>query len=273
MIKRGNFEPVTRFDLARSLPGTFRYWTTAYLVGDTLIDSGCAHCAGELLESLAEKQLAQIINTHTHEDHIGANGILQDRNKGLKIRTHPKALAVLADPRHEQPLHPYRRIFWGWPDPSLAHAVTDGEIIESGAYRFQVIYTPGHSADHICLHEAERGWLFSGDLFVGGQERALRQGYDIWQIIQSLKKIAQLPLRCLFPGAARVRENPGDELHAKITYLEELGGQVLDLYHRGWDVPAITRKLCGAPMTIEWITLGHFSRKHLVLSYLGKYSQ
>jgi glyoxylase-like metal-dependent hydrolase (beta-lactamase superfamily II) len=68
-----------------------------------------------------------------------------------------------------------------------------------------VLYTPGHSLDHLCLYEPRQGWLFSGDLFVGGRDRALRSGCDIWQIIASLKAIAALPVVCLFAGSAARR--------------------------------------------------------------------
>jgi hypothetical protein len=103
---------------------------------------------------------------------------------------------------------------------------------------------------------------------VGGKDRALRSESDIWQIIASLRRIASLNLTCLFPGSARVRENPGSEIEGKISYLEDLGGRVLDLNSRGWRVSEIVHELCGGPMPIESITLGHFSRKQLVLSYL-----
>jgi glyoxylase-like metal-dependent hydrolase (beta-lactamase superfamily II) len=166
-------------------------------------------------------------------------------------------------------LHPYRKAFWGWPKPSFAKPVTDDSILETEHHRFKVIYTPGHGQDHLCLYEPEQGWLFTGDLFVGGKERALVAGFDIWQIIASLKRIAGLPARRLFPGSAQVRENPREELESKINYLEDLGGRVLDLSHRGWGIRAITRAVCGPPMQVEFVTLGHFSRMNLILSYFG----
>ena len=98
---------------------------------------------------------------------------------------------------------------WGWPEPSKGKQLADGEMIRTENFNFQVIYTPGHSPDHICLYEPERGWLFSGDLFIGGRDRALSADFDIWGVIQSLKKITDLPLSKLFPGSAHVRENPG----------------------------------------------------------------
>ncbi len=208
MLRATTYGDVTRFDLARTLAGKGRYWTTAYLVDGWLIDTGCAFSAPELVRLLADKPLAGIVNTHSHEDHIGANGRLQRERAGLPIRVHPLALPVLADPRGQQPLHPYRRVLWGWPEPSQGQPASDGEVIETGRCRFQVVYTPGHSPDHICLYEPEQGWLFTGDLFVGGRDRALREGYDIWAIIASLKRIALLPAKRLFPGSARCAKIP-----------------------------------------------------------------
>jgi glyoxylase-like metal-dependent hydrolase (beta-lactamase superfamily II) len=269
MLKVTRYGDVTRFDLARTLAGRGRYWTTAYLLDGLLVDTGCRHSAPELVRALADTPLVRIVNTHSHEDHIGANGRLQRQREGLEILAHPLALPVLADPRRSQPLQPYRRLFWGWPEPSKGQPISDSALIETEHYSFQVIYTPGHSPDHLCLYEARQGWLFSGDLFIGGRDRALRAGYDIWQIMASLKRIAGLPAVMLFPGSARVRDHPAQALEPKISYLEELGERVLELQRQGRDVPAIVRVVCGRPMPIEFLTLGHFSRRQLVLSYLG----
>lgn len=268
MLKATPFGEITRFDLARTIFGTGRYWTTAYKVGSLLVDTGCAHSACELVNHLGDDRISHVFNTHTHEDHIGANAQLQNRYPDLKILAHPLALPVLSDPHGRQPLQPYRRFFWGWPEPSNGEPLDDGQTISLGDYLIQVIYTPGHSPDHICFYEPDRGWLFTGDLFVGGQDRALRSDYDIWGIIASLKIVAALPISQLFPGSARVRENPSVALKQKIAYLEELGERILELHHKGWSVRTIARSL-GRPMWVEFVTLGHFSRRQLVLSYLG----
>jgi glyoxylase-like metal-dependent hydrolase (beta-lactamase superfamily II) len=268
MLKATPYAEVTRFDLARTLAGRGRYWTTCYLVDGMLIDTGCAHTAAELLCAVQGTPIRQIANTHSHEDHIGANGLLQHTQPGLPIHAHPLALPVLADPRRTQPLHPYRRLFWGWPEPCQALPLAEGEVLQTEKYAFRAIYTPGHSPDHLCLYEERQGWLFSGDLFVGGRDRALRAGYDIEQIIASLKLVAELPANILFPGSARVRREPQKELAAKIAYLEGLGEQVLTLQRQGKSAGQIERALLGGPMWVELVTLGHFSRRHLVLSYL-----
>ncbi len=273
MLEITPYGEVTRYDLGRNFFGRGYYWTTCYRVDGLLIDSGCANVAEEFSQALRDIELQRIVNTHTHEDHIGANGRLQTERPGLLISAHPEALPVLADPRRQQPLHPYRRLFWGWPTPCQAQPLADGEIIAAGDLRLRVIYTPGHSPDHICLYEEQRGWLFTGDLFVGGRDRALRAGYDIWQIIESLKKIAEYPVTTLFPGSARVRQEPQAELRAKIDYLEDLGQKVLALQRQGRSMAQIERALLGGPMWVEVVTLGHFSRRHLLRSFLGESSQ
>jgi glyoxylase-like metal-dependent hydrolase (beta-lactamase superfamily II) len=273
MLKISKYDGVTRIDSARSIAGRGYYWTTAYLVDGLLIDTGCAHTATKLAEIVQNAGLACIVNTHSHEDHIGANGILQDQRKDVKILAHPLALPVLDQPREAQPLQLYRQAFWGWPMSSHGQPVQDGDLINTRNHCFQVIYTPGHCPDHLCIYEKERGWLFTGDLFVGGRDRAVVVGCDIWQVIASLKQVAVLPLTRLFPGCARTRDNPRDDLKTKIEFLEETGERILELHKRGLSINAIARTLFGNPMLIEFITLGHFTRHNLVRSYLAQDSR
>ena len=260
---------VVRIELARTILGRGRYWTTAYLIGQTLIDSGPAHTAVALSNHLREMPLKQILNTHAHEDHIGANGLLQRQRPSLKIFAHPIAIPVLKNPVEQQPLQLYRRVMWGWPEASNPEAVSDGDILEDGDLRWHVLYTPGHTAHHLCFYEPERGWLFSGDLFIGGRDRALGAGNDIWAIIASLKRLVELPLKVLYPGSAHVRSNPQSELKDRIDYLEDLGGRITALHKQGWSEGRIAREISGGPMMIEFITAGHFSRRHLVHSFLN----
>jgi glyoxylase-like metal-dependent hydrolase (beta-lactamase superfamily II) len=264
MLKVEEHGPVVKFLCARSILGRAVYHAAAYWVDGLLIDAGCAHTAAELCRAIAPFPLQHIVNTHSHEDHIGANGLLQ-RTRKVSPLAHPLALPILANPRL-QPLQLYRRFFWGWPEPSDGDPA--GEWIHTRHHRFQVIHTPGHSLDHICVHEAQQGWLFSGDTFIGGKDRAARPDYDMYAIIASLKKLASLHLTRLFPGSGTVRENPGDDLRRKAERLEELGTQVRHLYREGHTIPEIKRRVLGPEPYITYLTLGHFRGKYLIQSYL-----
>ena len=154
------------------------------------------------------------------------------------------------------------------PRPSQAQPLKDGSTITTDQFEFKVIFTPGHTQDHLCLYEADQQWIFTGDLFVGGKDRAIRAGSDIWQIIDSLKTFAALPLKGMFPSSARVRLQPHRDLLAKIDYLESKGKQVLELFNQDWTINQISREAFGKLPWIEVFTLGHLSRRNLVISYL-----
>jgi glyoxylase-like metal-dependent hydrolase (beta-lactamase superfamily II) len=230
-----------------------------------MIDTGCAHTVRELINALKGHAVDLVINTHSHEDHVAGNAVLQ-KLYGAEVLAHPLALPVIENLDRRRPLHPYRGLLWGYPAPSKGKAI--GEIVETPHHPFQVIHTPGHSPDHICLYELTKGWLFSGDLFVGGRDRALRADYNIWQMIESLKKLARLDISLLFPGSGSVRQNPRDEIIRKIEYLEDLGNRVLSLYNAGMGYTQIRRKLFGAEIPLAYFTLGHFSGKNLIRSYV-----
>ncbi|MBW1713643.1 MAG: MBL fold metallo-hydrolase [Deltaproteobacteria bacterium] len=265
MIETEQRGPVRKFILARTILGQGRYFTSAYWVDGLMIDTGCAYTAAELLASLNKAGVEQVVNTHCHEDHIGANAALQERY-GAQIWAHPLALPVLAAPDEQQPLTFYRWLLWGHAAPSQGQAI--GSSLETEHHRFDILHTPGHSPDHICLYEPDQGWLFVGDAFVGGQDRILRRGSNIWQIIDSLKRLAALEVSFLFPGSGRVRSRPRAELQAKIEYLEETGHQVLRLSDQGLSVDQIRRRLFGRESMITLLSLGDLSGAHLVRSYL-----
>ena len=163
-LRISEYDGVVRFDLARGFAGRGYYWTTAYYVDGLLIDTGCAYTVSEIMQAMRSHPLSLIVNTHSHEDHIGANAAFQKQRKGITIYAHARAVPVLADPRRFLTLHLYQRIMWGWPQPSRAHPLEDGDTVETDRFRFQVVYTPGHTDDHICLYEPDEGWILWGSV-------------------------------------------------------------------------------------------------------------
>lgn len=268
MIQVENVGKVRKFRLARELFGKGWYFTAAYWVDGLLVDSGCFYTAEELVKAVEGLPLQFIVNTHSHEDHVGANASLQ-AGRGVPVLAHRQALPVLEDPSLNR-LHPYQRVLWGRPHPCSPAVIP--HIVETEHYRFHVIDTPGHSPDHICLFEPSQGWLFAGDTYVGGQDRTLRADYNIWGILSSLKKLVMLEPAVLFPGSGTVRHEATKELRKKIAYLEEMGNKVQALHEKGWSMRRIARTL-GADPVLACITLGHFSSTNLVRSFIEDFEK
>lgn len=264
MIERQQHGPVVRIRMARDLPRSLRYHTACYWIDGLFFDTGCAHCGDEFLRAVADLPADQVINSHSHEDHIGSNAAMH--NRGARVLAHPLGLPYLAEPSRLR-LHPYRHLFWGTPRPSTAAPI--GDTVATPHHTFQVIRTPGHSPDSVCLYEANEGWLFAGDAYVGGLDRALRTVSDIYQVIVSLKAMAALPLSRIFPGSGSVVEDPAPALSRKIAYLEETGAKVRSLAAGGRTVSQIRQQLFGPEMFVNLVTLGDFSGANLVRSFLA----
>ena len=75
----------------------------------------------------------------------------------------------------------YRRVAWG--RFTTVEAAPLPEVVEAGGVRLEVVETPGHSPDHVCFFERERGWLFTGDLFLAERQRYLRMDEDLATLI------------------------------------------------------------------------------------------
>jgi glyoxylase-like metal-dependent hydrolase (beta-lactamase superfamily II) len=95
MISIETFGKVKKFRMARSIFGRAVYFTAAYWVDGLMVDTGCSYTVNELVAAVARLDLDFVVNTHSHEDHIGANAALSI-NRGAGIFAHPEALPILA---------------------------------------------------------------------------------------------------------------------------------------------------------------------------------
>jgi glyoxylase-like metal-dependent hydrolase (beta-lactamase superfamily II) len=245
------------------------YWTAAYWADGLLIDTGSPRAAHEFLAALGDLRIERIVNTHHHEDHVGANALLQQRYS-VPILAPTLTLPYLADPRLLR-LQPYRVFFWGWPEPCQAEPL--GDVVETSRHRFEVIPTPGHSPDHVSFYEPNEGWLFAGDAYVGGRDKVLRPDSDIGAIIASLKLLRSRPAQRMFPGSGNAVSDPAEALGRKIAYFEELDEQVRAMHCDGRTPPQIARQLLGPTPFITYVTMGHFTTTNLVKSYLISFHQ
>ena len=262
MLATNKYEQVTQIKLCRYEDFSPHATVSAYLVDGLLIDSGPAYTAEELTEFLKDKGLKMVVNTHYHEDHIAANALLQERY-GVELLAHPLAMNKINQPAT---LYPYQEEVWGYPIPCQVKEI--GHTVTTDHFRFEVIPTPGHDRDHICLFEAKHGWLFTGDLFVGTRPKAIRPMNNIRQIIADLKKVKDLRPRFLFPAPGKVIAEPAPVLEQSIRYLEELGQKVMELHDKGSNPDEIVKQIFGNEYELAEFTQQQFSSLNLVKSFL-----
>ena len=138
-----------------------------------------------------------IMLTHGHFDHVLGVAELAslyspaDSEKGgpLPIYMHPAEKFTLENNSF------FTRVF-GVPMPAAFETVDihEGDVIEVGNLRFEVIETPGHSVGGVCFYERSEKVLISGDtLFAGAIGRTDHPGGDYDKLIRSiLEKLVTL---------------------------------------------------------------------------------
>jgi glyoxylase-like metal-dependent hydrolase (beta-lactamase superfamily II)/rhodanese-related sulfurtransferase len=152
---------------------------------------GCADtCAGALIDpevsqvdrylGLATRhglRIRFVIDTHTHADHFSASRRIAERLGAMTVMHRAS------------------------PAPGIAMRVDDGESIVLGKLRLQVLHTPGHTADSMCLVGADR--VFTGDtLLIGGTGRTDLPTGDPEALYESLfeRLLALDPALLVYPA-------------------------------------------------------------------------
>lgn len=258
---------VTVIRMARAVLGRPLTWTAAYWLDGLLIDTGPAVTAHELVRALNKVPVDQIVVTHGHEDHIGGLSALRARFPSAQIYAPRQTIPVIEDPALLA-LQPYRRLIWGTPQAVSSVRSLDevDDVIKTREFVLRVIETPGHSRDHVSYFEPRYRWLFCGDAFIGGSDRAWTPEFDMFAIISSLRTMASLRPERLFPGSGSVRRTPLPDLHGKINSLIQLNNEVYKLEASGYSAPEMVEMLFDGEPRLRLLTMGHFSAVNLVES-------
>jgi glyoxylase-like metal-dependent hydrolase (beta-lactamase superfamily II) len=174
-------------------------------------------------EALTDKPLL-VVNSHYHFDHTGGNRLFEDvaihRIGGpLLERETPDDFASLYMEYTRRVLEawgPYKqaddlyfhlitaeRLVRPLPDgfdpkayrivPSRANRLLeDGDVLDLGGRRLEVLHTPGHSPDCICLIDRGNGLLFGGDTVNTGPVYAQYEESDLDKFAGSLARLASM---------------------------------------------------------------------------------
>ena len=165
-----------------------------YVIGDGsatfVVDPTCDE--RRILHALDDRSLDAIVITHAHWDHLGAAAALREATGAPVIASAIDAPVISG----QKALGPNHRAFRHC---EVDRKVADGESVEIGNMKWQVIETPGHTPGSICLFLDPAGRdgapvLISGDtLFAGTHGRTDFEGGDPAAMRTSLQRLVQLP--------------------------------------------------------------------------------
>lgn len=191
----------------------YRHWeeTHCYLLEGKerclLIDTGLGICnISEEVKKLTDKRITAVA-THIHWDHIGGHQYYPDfyaheaeldwltGGFPLSMETIRDMVTDRCDLPEGYQVNTYQ-FFQGVP----TRVLKDGDTIDLGGRKITVLHTPGHSPGHICFWEADRGYLFTGDLVYKDTLFAYYPSTDPQAYLASLEKIAALPAKRIYPA-------------------------------------------------------------------------
>ncbi len=124
---------------------------------------------------------------------------LEALNRHLAGRTASVVLVTHGHPDHlplaERFARPHHASVRRYPE------LGDGDIVRAGNTNLTALYTPGHSADHLCFWIPQARMMFTGDLILGqGSSMVTYPEGDVAAYLRSLDRLAALKPLILFPG-------------------------------------------------------------------------
>ena len=176
---------------------------------DLLVDSGMGVVSLRQQVRLLSGRPILAVASHTHFDHIGTHHEFAER------AVHPAEAAIMAAPTRRAtyadvyvtddaigdmftmlPPGDYHSAAYQVPPAPATRLLVDGDTVDLGDRRFDVVHLPGHSPGGIGLWEAATGILFSGDTIYDGP--LIDNVVDDY--IRSMERLRTLPVRVVHGG-------------------------------------------------------------------------
>jgi hydroxyacylglutathione hydrolase len=182
-----------------------------------MIDVGLSSNFVHLLECLDHlgcglDQIDMVILSHEHLDHIGAAYLFGSRTIIAAHRLAANKIMLRDDfsmlrKMFNEPNEPINVDIWR----------EEGNLIDLGNFRLNVMYTPGHTSACITLFDQEKGLLFAADtLMPGGVMGGVFGSGRFSDYIQSLERLRGLYSSVLLSGHGRLSDTPKDDVRIAI---------------------------------------------------------
>jgi glyoxylase-like metal-dependent hydrolase (beta-lactamase superfamily II) len=161
-----------------------------YVIGDeetgagAIVDPGDEAARIALAVEQTGLDIAQILITHTHIDHVGAVAALAEEYR-CPVLMHAEAEPMLAQLPTQAMMMGLRfgRV------PTVDRHIGDEETIEVGGLELRSLYTPGHAPGHLAFYVESEGLVLSGDaLFSGSVGRVDLPGGSMEVLMRSIEE-------------------------------------------------------------------------------------
>jgi glyoxylase-like metal-dependent hydrolase (beta-lactamase superfamily II) len=234
----------------------------SYLIyGDTitLIDTGVSGSEKEIFDYIRStgrgpSEIALIILTHAHPDHIGAARAIQHLT-GCSIAAHPAERAWIEDvdlQNRERPVPGFSTLVGG--SLSVDHELVDGDTIEPDEKQgseILVFHTPGHSMGSLSLFLHSEGALFCGDAVPVAGDLPIYE--DAAASAQSVKRLRGLKgIRFLLSSWDEPRSGDAayHQMDRALDYLQNIHTAVLSSAKDGFDDMMVLAQKTAASLSL-----------------------
>ena len=204
--------------IAISEPRQYEGVTSFLVVGSgraLLFDSGLGVASiSDVVRRLTALPVT-VVNSHTHFDHVGGNREFADVRNLDDPFSHASARGEVGDALREYagetleedhvcgplPAGVTDRVY-ELPTWRASAQVQDGEVLELGDRRLEVLRTPGHTPDSLALLDRANGLLFTGDTYYSGEIYLWSPETDVAAYTSSIDRLASLEpgLKALLPA-------------------------------------------------------------------------
>ncbi len=199
------------FEIYRVTPGVFAIYephqseeTIGYLITGSkqalLFDTGMGIGDIRKITTQLTKLPVVVINSHPHQDHVGGNwqfdtifGMDTEFTRTNARGSRDAAQSEIAPGEICGDLPKgFDRAGYATKPWKIAAYKHDGDRIDLGGRVLEIIATPGHTPDAICLFDRANGLLFTGDTYYPAPIWLFAPGTDLDAYAASIRKLAAL---------------------------------------------------------------------------------